>query len=254
MENTLRIEIDGRAVNAETLWSVASGFGHFTAMQVRDSRSRGLALHLDRLEAANRELFGTGLDASHVRHLMRHVLGDTKDASLRVYVFETGEGTATVVTVRPPGDAGTSQRLRSVRYQRPDPHLKHLATGQGFYTRFARRNGFDDALLTCADGLVAESATANICFFDGAAFVWPDAPQLHGITMQLLERRLAELGVPCVRAPVSIADVASFAGTFVTNARGVAPVSAIDDTPLDTDSEQLDVLAGAYASVPWDEL
>jgi branched-subunit amino acid aminotransferase/4-amino-4-deoxychorismate lyase len=147
-----------------------------------------------------------------------------------------------------------AERLQSVRYVRPDAHLKHLATGQGFYTRLARRNGFDDALLTGGDGLVAETATANICFFDGTGFVWPDAPQLHGITMQLLERRLPELGVPTSRAPVPIDDVASFAGAFATNARGVAAVSAIDDTPLATDREQLDLLAGAYASVPWEPL
>jgi branched-subunit amino acid aminotransferase/4-amino-4-deoxychorismate lyase len=251
---TLRIEVDGRGVNAETLWSLASSFGHFTAMQVRGSRTRGLDLHLDRLAAANRELFGAGLDRDRVRRLLRHALGDTQDASVRVYVFETGEGPTTVVTVRPPGDVAAAERLQSVRYVRPDAHLKHLATGQGFYTRLARRNGFDDALLTGGDGLVAETATANICFFDGTGFVWPDAPQLHGITMQLLERRLPELGVPTSRASVSIDEVASFAGAFATNARGVAAVSAIDDTPLATDHEQLDLLAVAYASVPWEPL
>jgi branched-subunit amino acid aminotransferase/4-amino-4-deoxychorismate lyase len=251
---TLRIEVDGRRVNAETLWSLASSYGHFTAMQVRGSRTRGLDLHLDRLTAANRELFDAGLDRDRVRQLLRHALGHTQDASLRVYVFETGEGPATVVTVRPPGDVAAVQRLQSVAYVRPNAHLKHLATGQGFYTRLARRNGFDDALLAGGDGLIAETATANICFFDGTGFVWPEAPQLQGITMQLLERRLAELGVPTSRAPVSIDDAASFAGAFATNARGVGAVSAIDETPLATTSEQLDLLAGAYASVPREPL
>ena len=74
-----------------------------------------------------------------------------------------------------------------MRYQRPDAHIKHLATGQAFYSRLARRNGFDDALLTAADGIVSESSIANIGFFDGSGVVWPDAPILHGITMQLLE-------------------------------------------------------------------
>jgi branched-subunit amino acid aminotransferase/4-amino-4-deoxychorismate lyase len=254
MEKTLRIQIDGRDVNAETLWSIASSYGHFTAMQVRGSRTRGLALHLDRLAAANGELFDAGLDRDRVRHLIRCALAETQDASLRVYVFDAGDEPATVVTVKPPGEVTTPVRLQSVRYQRPDAHLKHLATGQGFYTRLARRNSFDDALLTGGDGLVAETATANVCFFDGTGFVWPDAPQLHGITMQLLERRLAELGVPTVRAPVSIADAASFAGAFATNARGVAAVSAIDDTVLAIHNEPLEVLAGAYASVPWEQL
>ena len=51
----MRIEIDGREVDAEQLWSTASAHGHFTAMQVRGGCTRGLAFHLDRLEAANTE-------------------------------------------------------------------------------------------------------------------------------------------------------------------------------------------------------
>jgi branched-subunit amino acid aminotransferase/4-amino-4-deoxychorismate lyase len=254
METTLRLEIDGHSVSAETLWSIASGQGHFTAMQVRDGGTRGLSLHLDRLEAANRELFDADFDGEGVRHLIRHALGDDGDASLRVYVFEAGDEPAIMVTVRPPGGVATPQRLQSVRYQRPDAHLKHLATGQGFYTRLARRNGFDDALLTGADGVIAESATANICFFDGARFVWPDAPQLRGITMQLLEHRLAELGVASAREPVSLQNVGSFAGSFLTNARGVAALSHVDETQLPIAGEQLELLADAFASVPWERI
>jgi branched-subunit amino acid aminotransferase/4-amino-4-deoxychorismate lyase len=254
MQNMLRIEVNGRSVNAETLWSIASAYGHFTAMQVRAARTRGLCLHLARLERASRELFDTELDRDRVRHLMRHALGDTQYASLRVYAFESGDEPAIMVTVRPPADVVTPQRLQSVRYQRPDAHLKHLATGQGFYTRLARRNGFDDALLTGGEDLIAESATANICFVDGAGVVWPDAPQLHGITMQLLEVRLPELDMPTVRRPVSLGDVTSFAGVFVTNARGVAAVSSIDDAPLAINGEHLELLAGGYASVPWEQL
>ena len=36
-------------------------YGHFTAMQVRAGATRGLPLHLARLDAANRELFGVPL-------------------------------------------------------------------------------------------------------------------------------------------------------------------------------------------------
>src|SRR6266496_6700287 len=64
---SLHIEIDGRPARAEALWSTASAYGHFTAMQVRGRRTRGLALHLGRLEAANSELFAAGLDRARVR-------------------------------------------------------------------------------------------------------------------------------------------------------------------------------------------
>lgn len=254
MERTLLVEIEGKTVSAETLWSITSAYGHFTAMQVRARRTRGVTLHLDRLEAANRELFGARLDRERTLELMRQAIRDTADASLRVYFFESSDEPMTAVTVRPPGSVSAPQRLQTVRYLRPEPHLKHLATEQAFYARLARRNGFDDALLTGGDSLIAETATANICLSDGAGFVWPEAPQLEGITKQLLERRLAELDVPTTRAAVSVQDVDSFAGAFVANARGVAAVSQIDDTQLQVDEERLELLADAYASVPWDAI
>ncbi len=248
-----RLEIDGRPVSAEVAWWTAS-FGHFTAMQVRGGRTRGLDLHLRRLEVANRELFDAGLDGEHVRALIRHALGDTTDASVRVYVFETEAESAIMVTVREPGGVRSPQRLLSVRYLRPDAHLKHLATGQGYYSRVARRSGFDDALLTGADGLVSETATANIGFFEEGGVVWPDAPLLEGITMQLLERKLPELGVSSRRATVRLGDIGSFEGAFLSYARGVAAVGGVDDTDLPISAECMQSLVDAYDSVPWDTI
>ena len=252
--DALRIEINGDRVDAEALWSAASGFGHFTAMQVRSRRTRGLALHLRRLEAANRELFDAGLHHEHIRELVRHALRDVQHASVRVYVFESDEEPATMVTVRGPCGVSTPQRLQSVCYQRPDAHLKHLATGQGYYSRLARRNGFDDALLTSPEGFVSETAIANIGFFDGSGIVWPDAPLLHGVTMQLLEHRLPELGVRSRRAPVRFTDIAAFDGVFVSNARGIAAVSRLDGLGLPVREERMQMLDDAYVSVPWDPI
>jgi branched-subunit amino acid aminotransferase/4-amino-4-deoxychorismate lyase len=250
----LRIEIDGHRVGAEELWSTASAFGHFTAMQVRGRRTRGLSLHLRRLEAANDELFDAELDHDRVRELIRQALGEVEDASVRVYSFESQPEPAIMVTVREPGDVSGPQRLQSVRYQRPDARLKHLATGQGYYSRLARRNGFDDALLTSADGAVSETAVANIGFFDESGIVWPDAPALQGVTMQLLEQRLPELGVPSRRAPVQIDDIGTFDGAFVSNARGVAAVSSVDRAHLSVHSARMKLVGDAYASVPWDAI
>ena len=250
----MRVEIAGRPPDAEELWTTLSGYGHFTAMQVRGRRTRGLALHLQRLEAANRELFGAGLDGERVRALVRHALGEVEDASVRVYVFESGAEPVTMVTVRPPGGVTSPQRLMSVPYQRPDAHLKHLATGQAYYSRLARQEGFDDALLTADDGVVSESAVANVGFLDGDGVVWPDAPQLRGITMQLLERALPERGVPSRRAPVGLGDIGVFEGGFLANARGVAAVAQVDDVRLPMPAERLQAIADAYASVPWESV
>jgi branched-subunit amino acid aminotransferase/4-amino-4-deoxychorismate lyase len=250
----VHIEIDGHRPGTEELWSMASAYGHFTAMQVRGGSTRGLALHLRRLAAANRELFDAELDPERVRELIRHALRGVGDASVRVYVFESDEEPAIMVTVKPPGGVSTPQRLQAVRYQRPDAHLKHLATEQAFYSRLARRNGFDDALLTASDGVVAESAIANIGFFDASGVVWPDAPLLHGITMQLLESKLPALGVPSRRAQVRLQDIASFDGAFLSNARGLAAVTQVDVATLPVKAERMKTITDAYASVPWDAL
>jgi branched-subunit amino acid aminotransferase/4-amino-4-deoxychorismate lyase len=250
----MHIEIDGQHVDAESLWQTASAFGHFTAMQVRDGRTRGIALHLRRLEAANRELFEVGLDHERIRWLVRHALGETADASVRVYLFETAENPAVMVTVREPAEPSSPQQLRSVRYQRTAAHLKHLATEQGYHLRLARRDGFDDALLTASDGTVSETAIANIGFVEGASVIWPNASLLHGITMQLLEQALPELGVASGCALVRLDEVGSFEGAFLANARGIAAVSRVDETDLPVLSERMNAITAAYASVPWDAI
>jgi len=252
------MEIDGRSATIERLSTIApSGYGHFTAMQVRQRQVRGLGLHLDRLDAANREMFGAGLDAARVLGHIRHALGErTADASVRVYVLEAPGGPAVVVTVRPPGAMPAGPwRLRTVPYQRPLPHLKHAGDfGQGYFQRQARREGFDEALLTGPDGTICEGSITNIGFSDGASVVWPAAPVLDGITMQILERMLPGHGMPSQRLPVRVSNLGSFTAAFVTNARGIAPVGRIDDLTLPVDEALMNTLTEAYESGGWDPL
>jgi len=248
----MRVQIDGQDANAEALYLASRGYGHFTAMQVRDQRTRGLGLHLRRLELANRELFGAGLDHDRIRWLIRHALGDTRDASVRVYIHEAaGSEPRVVVSVRPPGGIDGPVRLKSFEYLRPQPELKHLATGQAFYGRLARRRGFDDALLTGPAGFVAETAVGNIGFFDGGHVVWPEAPILLGITMQLLE---GPAGLPSRRVPVMLSDVNRFSGAFVSNARGIAAVSQVDDVSLRTDADRMARVLAVYEAIEWDPI
>ena len=84
--------------------------------------------------------------------------------------------------------------------------------------------------------------------------VWPDAPALAGITMQLVEPRLAAAGLPSRRAPVRLADLPGYRAAFVTNARGIAPVAQIDDLELAVDTELMDAVTAVYQSVPWDPI
>jgi branched-subunit amino acid aminotransferase/4-amino-4-deoxychorismate lyase len=255
-----RIEIDGRAATAEQLRVPAMvNYGHFTAAQVRNGAVRGLGLHLRRLDAATRELFGTALDGDRVRDHVRHALGDDlADASVRITVVgaEPDCRPSIMVTVRAPAEMpGAPRGLQTVAHLRPLPHIKHVGTfGQIYFGRLAERNGFDDALLTGPGGLVAEGAITNIAFFDGSGVVWPDAPALDGVTMQLLEARLGGTGLPSRRAAVRLADVPSYAGAFVTNSRGVAPVGRIDDLRLPVDTELMAGVLRTYEAVAWDPI
>jgi hypothetical protein len=86
-----------------------------------------------------------------------------------------------------------------------------------------------------------------------AEVVWPDAPQLQGITMQLLERELAGTGVATRRSRVRVQDVVEMDGAFLTNARGIASVRRVDDRDL-PESRGLDTLVDVYAAVPWDAI
>jgi branched-subunit amino acid aminotransferase/4-amino-4-deoxychorismate lyase len=252
------IEIDGQRASAEQLRVMAlAHYGHFTAMQVRNRRVRGLALHVARLDAANREMFGAGLDQARVRDYIRRALGEgTSDASVRVYVLETEPGHSVMVTVRPPGGMPTGPwRLQSVPYQRPAAHIKHLGDfGQSYFRRLAERNGFDEALLTGPGAAISEGGITNIGFFDGTGIIWPAAPALAGITMQVLELHLAGHGLPSRRIPVHLPDVPSFAAVFVTNSRGIAAVGQIDDLAVPVDSELMQTLTRAYESAPWDAI
>lgn len=253
-----RVEVDGRVPTPEQLTAAAlDAYGHFTSMQVRSGQTRGLGLHLTRLAAAHRELFETELDEQVVAARIRHALGaDTPDASVRVYLRQSDGQPSITVTVRPPGAMpATPWRLHAVPYQRAVAHIKHLGDfGQGYFQRQAWRNGFDEALLTSVNGVISEGSITNIGFFDGTSIVWPDAPMLAGITMQLLESRIADVGLTARRAPIMLSDVPSFDGVFVTNARGIAAVAEVDGTMVRINAGLMAQLTKAYDSVRWDRV
>lgn len=274
------MEIDGRAVTAgQTQMAVLTSYGHFTAMQVRSGRVRGLALHLDRLTRSTRELFDADLDHELVRARIRHALGGgISDASVRVMVFqpqETGPVTLAVYVRDPYVGSGAPQALTSVQYQRPLAHVKQVGGGfgQSYHGRAARRAGFDDALLTAPDGTVSEGSIANIAFVAGGSLVWPDAPALAGITMQLIRAQLGETGAGAGSAgagagaesepgsggglasrgaPVRLADLGSYDAALLTNSRGIVPVSRIDEHRFGGGEQAAKAVAHVYESVPWD--
>ncbi|WP_214416257.1 aminotransferase class IV family protein [Sphaerisporangium fuscum] len=257
-----KIEINGRLATVDDLRHTAlRGYGHFTAMQVRDRRVRGLDLHLSRLRNATRELFDRDLDTELVRARVRHALeGEDGDASVRVYVY--GHDLPVwdevepqiMVSVRPPTEPPSTPRgLWPAPFQREAAHLKHIGGfGQAYFSRLAERAGFDEALLVAADGTIAEGAITNIGFWDGTCVVWPEAPMLRGITMMLVERGLADMGVPVRHQVVRLSDLPSFRSVFLTNSWGVMQVDRVDDLRFALDERMMAMIRKAHERNPWD--
>lgn len=258
--DVLRAEINGHAAPASELqFPALVNYGHFTVMQVRDQAVRGLDRHLRRLDAATRELYETGLDEERVRAYLRHALGEEiRDATVRVTVFQPDpdERPSVLVTLKAPAEAPVlPQRLQSVVYQRPMAHIKHTGTfGQFHYGRLAERSGFDDALFTTDTGIVSEAAIANVGCYKDQVITWPDAPALHGITMQLFERTLPGAGLRSQRGTVRLSALGSFDAVFLTNSLGISPVGLIDNQPLPADAGIMKTLADIYQRIPCDPI
>ncbi|RYD16671.1 MAG: aminodeoxychorismate lyase [Lysobacteraceae bacterium] len=263
--NARRCELNGRAAGVDDLRHlVLDNYGHFTSMRAQGGCVQGLDLHLERLSSATLELFGTPLDRTRTRDWMRQAVAQAAGpTTLRVNVFSRAldrarldravEPDVLVTTSPAPAPTLASARVRSVAWLRDAPHIKHVGSfGLFLQKRRAQAAGFDDALFIDPGGAVAEASIWNVGFFDGAGFVWPDAPALAGISMQLLKGGLAANRVPCATRRVELAEVAGFRGAFLTNsARAVLPLAAIDDVGFGIEPGWIALLEAALARHPW---
>ncbi|OXM69920.1 aminotransferase class IV family protein [Amycolatopsis vastitatis] len=256
-----RFELNGDPLGPDAAIAGMVSYGHFTAMQVRDGRVRGLAFHLDRLAASTRLLFGTDLDVGLVRSYVRQAVAGEAALSVRVVVltrsFDEPMTPEILVRALPPHPADpTPLRLRTVRYQRELPQVKHLGTfGLIHHSRQARLAGFDDALFVDPQGRISEASIWNAGFLAGDTVVWPEAAVLPGITMLVQKEALRRLGVPQETREVRPADLPGFDAMFLTNSETPGrPVAAVDDLVLPPADRAVKLLAEAYETVAWDKI
>lgn len=258
-----RCEIDGEVATAAQLAHIARfNHGHFTSLQVRDGAVRGLDLHLARLRDATRTLYDAALDPQHVRDLLRHALRGTADASARINVFAPDWSVAAMVSparigvminILPPAAIDLRPlRLRTVEHERFLPQIKHVGTFPLFQLRAdARRDGFDDALFVDRHGHISEGTIWNIGFRDGDRVVLPNAPQLDGITMRLLQQGLQRRGIACERRTIPCLALPRFESAFICNANAAGqPVSRIDDIDFAIDDAFIRTIVECYEDNP----
>ncbi|CAL9485756.1 hypothetical protein SUDANB106_03162 [Streptomyces sp. enrichment culture] len=253
---------DGRTATTGELAPLAfAGHAHFTAMQVRGGRVRGLDLHLARLRSASLELYGRALPDDRVRSCLRAALeAGPQDVSLTAVVYSpAGEFTAAdadpevLVRTGPPASGPEGpMALAAFEHERFLPSVKLVGEAAKTYLlRRAVAQGFDDAAFTDRRGRIGEATIWNLAFWDGSAVVWPEADVLAGVTMGIVRRQLDRLGVPQRVREITLADLPELAGAVVMNSwtPGIA-VHRIGSASLPVAPAFTDLLHRAYRAEP----
>ncbi|MGW7553598.1 MULTISPECIES: aminotransferase class IV family protein [Streptomyces] len=255
---------NGQAATTDDLAPLAfAGYAHFTAMQVRGGRVRGLDLHLERLRSASLELFGRAVPDDQVRAYLRTALeAGPDDVSLLAFVYAPGGEFAAFgadvrldVLVRT-GPAASAPEgplaLTTVEHERALPAVKHVGeVSKKYFLRQAAGQGFDDAAFVDRRGRLSEATIWNLAFWDGTSVVWPEAEMLTGTTMGIVRRQLDRLGVPQRVQEVTPADLPGPAGAVVMNSwtPGVA-VHRIGSVSVPEAPDFLELLHRAYEAEP----
>lgn len=260
--------IDARPAQAAELAPLAfAGFAHFTAMQIRARKVKGLDLHLKRLHDASIGLFGRALpDAAILDSLRMAIESGPADMSLSATIYQpAGEfsvrsrGTEPAILVRtgPPsnGPAGPL-RLDLVEHERHQASIKHVGEGaKTWYLHQAATRGFDDAAFIDRQGRLSEATIWNLVFWDGATVIWPRAEILRGTMMGMIQRQLERMGVAQQQREIRRDDVGALAGAAVMNSwtPGVA-VSALGTHTFEHPARLMDLLREAHAAEPAEEV
>lgn len=254
--------LNGNPATAEDLAPlVFAGYAHFTAMQVREGKIRGLDLHLQRLHDASKEMFGHALPGAKVRAFLRAAIeaGDP-DVSLTCFVtsrpgefmpagpeLELDMLIKVTDPARPPaGPLG----LDVVHHERHLAQVKHVGeVAKTRYLRQAQARGFDDAAFEDAQGRLSEATIWNLAFWDGNAVIWPQADVLPGVTMQILTRQLSARGIPQQTREIRRTDLdENIAAAIMNSWTPAIPITRIGDHRLATRTDFAQLLRESYRS------
>ncbi|MFF0205943.1 aminotransferase class IV family protein [Streptomyces sp. NPDC005017] len=255
--------LNGRPVTPDALQALAlTDYGHFTSMRVDDGFVRGLSLHMERLVRDCRTVFGADLDPEMVLSYAREATEEmTGSFVVRITIFDPAvelgrpdraQNPSVLVTARPAAHLPMPPlRVKSVRYERDVPGVKHLGLFGALYARRAALlDGYDDALFTGPDDRVSEGGTWNVGFIGEDGIVWPKGDVLPGVTMTLLQQIRQHH-----TAPVTLAEAQGMQAAFATNTTiGVRALSGIDDVEMATGHPLLTELRDAYLAISGERL
>lgn len=256
--------INGKAVDDANLLPLAfSGFAHFTALQVRDRKIKGVDLHLKRLREASMALFGNALpDEQILQHIRSAISAGPAEMSLTATVYSPhGEFTADGIGAHPallirtaPPSAGPAgpMRLALVEHERHMAWIKHVGEGaKTYYLHRAKEQGFDDAAFVDRHGRLSEATIWNLVFWNGDSVMWPRADILPGTMMGIVQRQLARMGVPQQHTEIRLEDLAGMSGAAIMNSwTPDIAVTAVGRSALPKADTFMALLRQAYEAEP----
>lgn len=259
-------ELNGTPVSSEDLETLAlTNYGHFTSMRCDSGVIRGLSLHMERLVRDSRLVFGTELDPARVLGFVRQAVAgrDNESFNIRITAFDPALGMGhpgadahpqVLVTTRPSGEMPPpALKAKTYTFSRDTAAVKHIGLfSQLKLRRQAQLEGFDDAIFVEPDGQLSEGVTWNLGFVTSDdTVVWPAAPVLPGVTMQLLQDAYKQTET----RPVLLSDLPNMRAAFATNTSiGVRGVTQINDLTFPEQDTVLDQLRQAYADLPDERL
>lgn len=253
-------------MNVSDLAPIAfSGYAHFTAMQVRQRRIRGLDLHLERLRSASEEMFGHTIAEEKVRDLLRSALAASDpDCSLLATIYSSaGEFSAgggcessllnLLVRTTDPYDGPRGPiNMATYKHDRFLPHIKHVGeVAKTWFLVKAVDGGYDDAVFLNKEGFLSEGTIWNLAFWDGDKVIWPKADVLLGTTMSIVSRQLKGLRVPQVTREMAEGDLSEGLSAVVMNSWTPAvAISKIGSSQMADASKLVALMHEAYDAEP----
>ena len=228
------------------------GDGIFDTLLVRDRKPVFFTRHLRRLRSGiDRLLIENAPTDDQLANAMSQLLeaNNLVDARVRITVtpgsgisaLERGALPLTAMTAVPLGTKPSSVSLCTVEWVRnersPLAGLKSTSWGENAsILRFARSNGFDNAILFDSTGRLSECTTSNLYLVIDQQIVTPtlDSGCLPGIIREVL----LEKGIATER-DLFPSDLAQATAVFITSSiTGVVPVHRVDKLQFAEDSQQ----------------
>ncbi|ENS5608069.1 aminotransferase class IV family protein [Vibrio mimicus] len=261
---TYQTLLNGQLVPSSEMTNLAfSGFAHFTALQVRNKRIKGLDLHLGRLRIASMKLYGRALsDDLVLSHINLAIKNGPENQSITITIFSPkGEFTtesmhsepAILIRTSPPENGPLGPlRLAVIHHERTLPEIKHVGEiGKTYYLHQAKRQGFDDAVFINKNGNLSEGTIWNLAFWDGKSVIWPKADMLEGTMMEIIKRQLTKLNIPQRCEPINLNQLPKLKGAVVMNSwtPGIC-VTEISSNKFKSSDQLVSILRKAYDYEP----